>query len=155
MALQGHLTSRGPLYLLLGQLSDRVMSQGDRDAGPWGGGVGCASMAPVPGPRAAPPRPPALQRPRQAAPRCGAAPTFLGENTPRVPPSSRMATPISASSASLGGQSRGPLEPTRLREPPRRQLTGRLTGTQWGSGHVARGQWPCSDPSGQGVEVST
>lgn len=29
--------------------------------------------------------------------------TFLGEKTPRVPPSSRMATPISASSASLKG----------------------------------------------------
>lgn len=29
--------------------------------------------------------------------------TFLGEKTPRVPPSSRMATPISASSASLRG----------------------------------------------------
>lgn len=27
--------------------------------------------------------------------------TFLGENTPTVPPSSRMATPISAKSASL------------------------------------------------------
>jgi len=29
--------------------------------------------------------------------------TFLGEKTPRVPPSSRMATPISARSASLRG----------------------------------------------------
>jgi len=28
-------------------------------------------------------------------------PTFLGEKTPRVPPSSRMATPISANKASL------------------------------------------------------
>lgn len=32
------------------------------------------------------------------------APTFLGENTPRVPPSSLMATPISASKASLKGK---------------------------------------------------
>lgn len=32
-------------------------------------------------------------------------PTFLGENTPKVPPSSLMATPISASNASLEEQS--------------------------------------------------
>lgn len=31
-------------------------------------------------------------------------PTFLGEKTPRVPPSSRMATPISANKASLEKQ---------------------------------------------------
>lgn len=39
------------------------------------------------------------------------APTFFGENTPNVPPSSLMATPISASSASLWGQRLGQLEP--------------------------------------------
>lgn len=39
------------------------------------------------------------------------APTFLGENTPSVPPSSLMATPISASRASLEGQCPGQLEP--------------------------------------------
>ena len=39
------------------------------------------------------------------------APTFLGENTPSVPPSSLMATPISASKASLEGQCPGQLEP--------------------------------------------
>lgn len=47
----------------------------------------------------------------------GPAPTFLGENTPRVPPSSLMATPISASSASLGGQSGGQLEPPEATAP--------------------------------------
>lgn len=51
--------------------------------------------------------PPALSSIRDSAtlttlaPYHGPTPTFLGENTPKVPPSSLMATPISASKASL------------------------------------------------------
>lgn len=68
----------------------------------------------------------------------GPAPTFLGENTPRVPPSSLMATPISASRASLGrgvGVSSSPKRPQDLPHP---QLTKGLTRSQWGSGHTAQ-----------------